>query len=456
MTDSMDKILIRDLSSFPPPDSIVADTTPWRKALTYILIGQVLSMLTTELYRLEYVLPLIGYIYLLLGYRIVRKENGALKAGWVISIVRCCIFFLQLCYDATFFSTQKADILPIIGYFSVSLGLLCWLQLLTIHTAVDRLWEDHNPPKRRFYISIATYWMLVLGLIFYPVFLYGSVALLLITIHDLLQLNQELSDVGYDFQTAPVRLSDRAFTVLTVMVAAVAVLLCSISFRKAPMAFAPEQQQGSTQATQIRQELCRLGMPEHIAADLSDEDALRFSGVTRVEIADEQYEQELDATVTIVAVQVPVPRVGDDCWIVLNYFQYAGSPMFSGTNALSARHDVVDGTRWWVERKNNTSGRVLYDLNGATQESDFFSISYVLDYNQLTQSALFSFPGGGEHYRGYFLYTAELVNQGCILNVVTTLMHQTILPVYPAQLPAPTQEQIAFQENVTQLQFYPE
>lgn len=455
MTDSMDKILIRDLSSLPPPDSIVADTTPWRKALTYILIGQVLSMLTAERYRLEYVLPLIGYLYLLLGYRIVRKENGALKAGWVITIVRCCVFFLQLCYDATFFSTQKADILPIDEYFRVSLGVLCLLQLLTIHTAVDRLWENHNPPKRRFYISIAAYWMLVLGLIFYPVLLYGSVALLLITIHDLLQLNQELSDVGYDFQTAPVKLPDRIFTVLTAAITAAAVIICGICLRKAPMDFVPEQQ-SSAQAAQIRQELCRLGMPEHIAADLSDEDALRFSGASRVEIASEQYERELDATVTIVAVQVPVPRAGDDCWIVLSYFQYAGSPMFSGTNALSARHDVVDGTRWWVERKNNTSGRVLYDLNGTTQESDFFRISYVLDYSYLTQSALFSFPGGGENYRGYFLYTAELVNQGCILNVVTTLTHQTMVPVYPAQLPAPAQGQIAFRENVTQLQFYPQ
>lgn len=455
MTDRFDDLLSRELSQIPPPDSVVQDTNPWRRALEFILIGQVLSMLRLDQYLLDYVLPAVGYVYLLLGHRILHRENGALKTGWVLTILRAVLFGIKLCLDAAFLSTQEGMVSDVLGYLQFALQLLGLIHLLCLHITVDILWEYYNPPKRRLYVHIIVLLALAFGVVFHGLLSYASVFLLLLTISDLLQLSRNLSDAGFTMKAAPVRLSNRAFTVLTAGITVAAVTICGIALRKAPMDFAPVEDENAAQVAAIEARLVELGVPADIVADLSDGDVLRCEGATRVELADQQYKDELNAQVTVIAIQVPPVRHSADCWVILNHFRYTQAPLFTGTDAISARHDVVDTIWWSVERKENAAGRVLYDLDGRTQASDYYDITYSLDYDRLTQTAYFSFPGGGENYRGYLMYTAELVNSGCILNAIGTLTHQTMIPNYPAQAPAPEEHSVVFRENQSQLLFYP-
>lgn len=455
MTDPMDSILMWDLSPLPPPESIVQDTNPWRRSLEYIMIGQVLSMLRLDQYLLDYVLPAVGYIYLLLGHRILRRENGALKAGWVLSILQATLFGLHLCIDAAFLSTQDGLLYELSGYILFALQLLGLIHLFCLHTTVDILWEGRNPPKRRLLAHILVMLALVFGIAFRGLVVYASVIVLLLTISDLLQLSRSMSDAGFTMEAAPVRLSNQSFTILTAGIAVAAVIICGIALRKAPMDFAPAQDKNTAQVATIEARLVELGVPADIVADLSDADVLRCNGAIQVRLDDQQYQNALDAQVTVIAIQVPSTPQSDGYWVILNHFRYSEAPMFTGTDAISAQHDVVDGIGWWVDRKENASGRVLYDRDGMTQVSAFYDITYAMNYDRLTQTAYFSFPGGGENYRGYLLYTAQLVNGGCILNVIGTLTHQTALPNYPAQAPVPETRTAVFRENQGQLQFYP-
>lgn len=455
MTDRFDDLLSRELSQVPPPDSVVQDTNPWRRALEFILIGQVLSMLPLEMYLLDYVLPAIGYVYLLLGYRSMRRENGALKTGWILAILRSAMFGIKLCLDAAFLSTQEGVVSDVLGYLQFALQLLGLVHLLCLHYTMDILWEHYNPPKRRLHLNILVVLALVFGVFFPALLSYASVFLLLLTVSDLLQLSRSLSDAGFTMEAAPVRLSNRAFTVLTAGVTVAAVTICGIALRKAPMDFVPIEDQNTAQVAAIEARLVELGIPAHIVADLSDADVLRCEGAIQARLEDQQYEDDLDARVTLIAIQIPASGHSDGCWVILNHFRFTETPLFTGTDSISTRHDVVSGTRWWIERKENASGRVLYDLDGVPQISEFYDITYSLDYERLTQTAYFSFPGGGENYRGYLMYTAQLVNNGCILNAIGTLTHQTLLPNYPAQAPAPGTHTALFFENESQLLFYP-
>ena len=456
MTDRFDELLSRELSQVPPPDSVVQDTNPWRRALELIMIGQVLSMLRLEQYLLDYVLPAVGYVYLLLGHRILRKENGALKAGWALSILQALLFAVNLCIDATFLSTQDGLLYELSGYILFGLQLLGLLHLLCLHITVDILWEHYNPPMRRQWAHILVMLALVFGVVFRGLLASASIFLLLLTVSDLLQLSRTLSDGGFTMEAAPVRLSNPAFTGLAVGVTVAAVVLCGITLRKAPMDFAPVEDENVAQVAAIEARLIELGMPAAIVEDLSDADVLRCEGAIQVRLEDQQYEDALNARVTVIAIQIPPIRQSDDCWVILSHFQYLQAPVFTGTDAISTRHDVVSGTRWWIERKNNASGRVLYDLEGETHVSEFYDITYGQDYDRVTQTACFSFPGGGENYRGYLLYTAELVNSGCILYVIGTLTHQTALPNFPAQAPVPEARRAGFRENQSQIHFYPD
>ena len=455
MTDRFDDLLARELSQVPPPDSVVRDTNPWRRSLEFIMIGQVLSMLRLDQYLLDYVLPAVGYVYLLLGHRILRRENGALKTGWILSILQALLFGLNLCIDATFLSTQDGLLYELSGYILFALQLLGLIHLFCLHITVDILWEHHNPPKRRLCAHILVMLALVFGVVFRGLLAYASIFLLLLTVSDLLQLSRTLSDAGFTMEAAPVRLSNRAFTVLAVSLTVTAVVSCGIALRKAPMDFAPVDDGNTDQVAAVEARLVALGVPADIVTDLSDEDVLRCKGATQVRLEDQQYQDALDAQVTVIAIQVPPVRQSADCWVILTHFRYTQAPMFTGTDAISTRHDVVNGRSWWVERKENASGRVLYEQDGVTQISDFYDITYAMDYDRLTQTAYFSFPGGGENYRGYLMYTAELVNSGCILNVIGTLTHQTAWPNYPAQAPVPQTRSAVFRENQSQLLFYP-
>ena len=456
MTDRFDTLLSQELSQIPPPESVVQDTTPWRRALEFILIGQVLSMLRLEQYLLNYALPAVGYVYLLLGHRILRRENGALKAGWILSILQATLFLLNLCIDATFLSTQDHWLSDASGYILFFLQVLNLIHLFCLHTTVNMLQELYSPPRQRLLAYILVMLVLVSGVMFQGLLIYASIFLLLLTISDLLQLSRNLSDAGFAIEAAPVRLSNRTFTVVTVGATLIAVIFCGVGLRMAPMDFAPSADQNTAQVAAIEEQLVALGVPDDIVADLSDADVLRCEGAIQVRLEDQQYQDHLDAQVTVIAIQVPPIRQSEDCWVILTHFRYTQAPAFSGTDAISAQHDVVDGIGWWVERKENASGRVLYDRDGVTQCSEFYDITYGMNYDRLTQTAYFSFPAKGENYRGYFLYTAELVNTGCILNVIGTLTHQTSLPNYPAKVPVPGVRSFSFRENESQLIFYPD
>ena len=58
-----------------PPEEIVRSVTPWRRAMDRVLTGSALRAVTLSLFGLQYLLPALGTLLLLLGYRALRREN---------------------------------------------------------------------------------------------------------------------------------------------------------------------------------------------------------------------------------------------------------------------------------------------------------------------------------------------------------------------------------------------
>ena len=58
-----------------PPKEIVEEVTPWRGAFNRVLVGIVFSTVTLNFLWLDYILPAIGAVLSLLGYRALRREN---------------------------------------------------------------------------------------------------------------------------------------------------------------------------------------------------------------------------------------------------------------------------------------------------------------------------------------------------------------------------------------------
>ena len=84
MSDDLrfDALLTESADTLPPP----ADVRPWRSAMSCVVWGIALKTLTLQLLYLHYILPTLGCILLVLGFRTLRQENRALRWAYGLSI----------------------------------------------------------------------------------------------------------------------------------------------------------------------------------------------------------------------------------------------------------------------------------------------------------------------------------------------------------------------------------
>ncbi len=57
------------------PDKVAAAVTPWKRAMGRVLAGTALTALGTNLWGMNYLLPGIGLVLMLLGFRLLRPEE---------------------------------------------------------------------------------------------------------------------------------------------------------------------------------------------------------------------------------------------------------------------------------------------------------------------------------------------------------------------------------------------
>lgn len=85
------------LSSPPEPTSIdIAEVvTPWRKSINRVIGGLALTTLTLNFLALDYILPAIGLVLMLLGFRTLRQENKWFQGCFLITIFKRRVVFFN-------------------------------------------------------------------------------------------------------------------------------------------------------------------------------------------------------------------------------------------------------------------------------------------------------------------------------------------------------------------------
>ena len=98
--DAFEALLAQSVDELPP-EEIVADVTPWRRAMERVLFGLALCMVTLNFWCLNYLLPAIGTVLLLLGFRALRRENPWLRGCFVCAVLRTACVFPSLILNTT-------------------------------------------------------------------------------------------------------------------------------------------------------------------------------------------------------------------------------------------------------------------------------------------------------------------------------------------------------------------
>lgn len=478
------------------PEDIIGEVTPWRKAMNRVLTGMALCAVTLNFLCLDYILPTVGMVLSLLGFRSLRRENRWFWVCYLITVVRSAYFFPMLVLNTTVLRsavfTASATSAPTIA--NLLLLIVEFFCLWRALRAVRR--KAGLPPGAGGAVALIVWYalMYVLTLVQYQGLVIPGAILVayFFIIRSIYQLSKELDEAGYSIQAAPVRITDER-----VVLALVTVLLagCALGYLfggSYPMAWRSVDPSEHAEVEDTKNRLIELGLPEYVLNDLTAEDIAACEGALRVvvDVTDEpvndgrivtteefggsghRYIQQhtvydvKELRITGVGVQLSGER---ERWIIFHHFLWTTDPGFYGTESIQIWPVYRDIREGWAPAGKMT-GRVLYDKSGKTLSAPYHSIgeqtftSNSVFWGQQTSTdvfATFSMPANGEHYRGYVAYPVAEAQDGYIISSWFNYTHQRSWLQYPAvtamekRMTNGWNDAGAFRTVQDALQFYP-
>ena len=475
MSDDLrfDALLTEGADALPP----APDVSPWRSAMGCIVWGIALKTLTLQILYLDDILPTLGCILLVLGFRTLRQENGALRWAYGLSIaaavVRSACAVLQ---------ALPVDVGLTFGYVdgALMLGMLIalWRGMIGVSRAAGA--EKPSAPAAG---ALAAFYAVLIPLAFSGLegwlLVLPVLAVYLVILRNLVKLFRSLENTGYAIQAAPVRLPMAAVLWGYLGLTLAAVVLAMLLGQRYPMDWQPRAD--APQDETIRAELLALGMPRRVLDDLTAEEVAAMSGAKAVfvnedklynqtkyrEIVMEHYLGEnplrvlrydrtittkhddgtrsytyvyrafdtLEQTMTSVAVEL-AGADGEKHYIVIHHLYYDTQPSSRYTEGM---------TVWPVWKMESSwrpgtlcSGRVLCTRRGTAQTAALHGLAY--DDRQVTGffgtdrrasfDAQWTRPSGAGDVRMYMLYDAFCGDDAWVLTSYGNYTRQS-KPVYP-------------------------
>ena len=283
MTDDLrfDELLREDAAALPPPsDSAV---NPWQTAMGQILWGMGLTTITLNLLYLDYILPALGAVLLVLGFRTLRRENAPL--GWCYKLSLAALVLRGAIYVLL---ALPVDIGNTLAYCTALVTLALYICLWRGMVGVSRSAGAEKPAAPAAGAMAVLYglllplayiglegWLLVVPLLIIYIVLLRNMA----------KLSRSLADTGYVITAAPVRLP--GWTVLwgSLGLLLASILLAAFLGQRYPTDW--QARDDAPQDTAIRQELLELGFPETVLNDLTADEIAALDGAAEVYVQED-------------------------------------------------------------------------------------------------------------------------------------------------------------------------
>ena len=400
----------------PAQEMADVSDSPFCRAMGLIAGGLAVTGVTLNFWNLDVLLPLIGTLCLLVGFRALRRVNGFLRAGFTCACLRVLLLFVELGQNAAVFrETAAADMVSTalaFGSAAVQLVLLfcLWQGLLDMQRDAGI-----TPPAAPAAGALLLWYILL----YVAAALFASLSLLLgaylvwyfYLVVRLKKLSKSMAAQGCAIKPVKERFSNPKLVGSLLAVLAVVIACGFLFFGSYRMDWTPKEASTDAQVIEAYERLLALGYPESELNDLSDEDLLTCLRAERVVIKEctgsayinySNKPQTNDAFhLTIVAVQRPFDRLFVAC-----HFRWDDGVRFYGTESL-AFEPHHDSNSWFAKE---FSGRVLYDgPDGVTYTAPYIDPGtdqvnlgswYINCFKQI-YCADASFPNDGTNQRGY-------------------------------------------------------
>lgn len=433
-----------------PPDDITREVTPFRKASRRIFLGLGLSMVTLNFWNIDTIQTCIGMVLMLLGLRVLRRENGALRAAFALACLRAAILFPLVAAGAYVLPEKAAQSALWDVLSAVNLGLLLAM-LLCLRSALRTMRRRAGLPAAVPGTVAVIVWyvlLLVMALASYTGFaVWGMLIAWVFIIRSLLKASRQLDEAGYTAVPAPVRVSDARAVLLLTAALGLCMAVGYAFFVRYPMQWS-QVSAPSAQAEPVRDELAQMGFPERVLGDLTDEEVLQCQNARRIEVEVNEHNVsglgygaqpgEPEVRITGIAVQLDTER---ETWRIFHHFEWLKDPGFWGTECIQLWPSFRQGMDGWGDG-GQLGGRVLYEKDGKTYASSYAWLgtktyrSSSIFWGETTSSdifAAFSLPPQAESRRGYVCYTIKEMEDGWIIDSWFNYTHQHSRWQYPAK-----------------------
>ena len=207
MSDDLrfDQMLREDASALPPA---MAEVNPWREAMWLVLWGMGMTTITFNFLYLDMILPALGGILLVLGFRTLRQENRALQWCWRLSIAIAAVRSASFVLAALPVDVKS---IPAYAVMAMTFALYCclWRGMVGVSRAAGA--EKPAAPAAG---ALVIFYAVICALAFLE--LSGWLAVLpvliayIVILRNLVKLARSLADTGYAIHAAPVRLPSTA------------------------------------------------------------------------------------------------------------------------------------------------------------------------------------------------------------------------------------------------------
>lgn len=425
----LDNALTLSLSEKTPTEEITNSVTPWKKAMTMSLLGIAFTALTPEILWLNYILPAIGIVLLLLGFRKLRCESKQFKACYVLSAIKACFCILSLFLSSTIYGSGDygTAFLKTISFLSIFCTFIIII-FLTLAIRKTQL-KANLPVKIRSAVAmIILYVVLLVWAVLQveiPLLGYATIISYIVILINLFRIIKDIDTAGYVIQAAPVKISDKTVCVLLILVTVISIICGFVFFHSYDMNWKEVSQTDHSQVSDIREDLLSKGFPERVLNDMSNEDIISCKDAIKVYSETEEYSVDESFDLLGFTINPDNPDTKEirfthvmislneerGIWMCLDHFEWLNGDDFYGTEAIQIWSD--HGSNW--TDLDSYSGRVLYDENGKAYTSPYFSFaneSYTNQHPILGGSkndifAKFSFPSGNLNQRGYVCYIGD-------------------------------------------------
>lgn len=437
-----------------------ADSGTWcGQALKRVLIGMTLMGLTLNVLCLNYILPAIGMVFLLVGLRALRRENAGFKGGYVIAILRTFYITVWMILDTTIYADVLTGTTAAVVLTAVNLVIVL-AQVVCLWSGLKALRQKASFGAKCGAAAALIVWNVVLcalGLIRWSGWITGIIMIVLyiIIMRRLFALAGELDGAGCTITPVPVKVKDWQL-VLSLAVLLAAGMACGYAFGGSyPMEWTPLDNSAQAEVQSTKAKLLELGFPEAVLNDLSAEDIAMCEGATQIlsrtedkpvndgrEVTTQTGENSYRIDTVYDAKELRLTgvavRVGEYRWIIFHHFLWTQPMNYCGTEAVQLWPNGQSD--WWQD--GDATGRVLCSRDGQTLAAAYHSLdtqdTFTTDFFGNSQSSInltgaFSMPRGSENQRGYVCFPIQIAQEDTYVNSWVNYTHQNTWAQYPAR-----------------------